>query len=187
MRKIKSIENIILVLLWTLSLSTFTTALINNYALLNSDYVGIGGLIIATAIFFIRPDKKLESLLFLLILGTFNLASFIYFFNYVFTFQIATLKFPGIQMLSAILLIILVLKKRYEVLQIVRKISGTTEEDNKRIFTSRKMKFKEKFKNLSEKEINKHLENNLQPEARSALTELKKEKYATTQCEVCST
>lgn len=109
MHQLKKTENLTLLLLWVLSASTFTTALLNNYSLFTSNYVGILGLLIVTSIFFLRPDKKTESLLFLLAIGTLNLASFVYFFNYVFSFGIGALVSPGIQLLSLIFLTILVI------------------------------------------------------------------------------
>jgi hypothetical protein len=178
MNQLKKTENLILLLLWTLSTSTFTTALLNNYNLFNSDYIGMAGLIVVTAVFFFKPDKKIEALLFLLTIGTLNLASFVYFFNVVFTFGFGTFVTPGIQILSLTFLTILVLKRKSQVTRIVRYCLGTTEEDKQQAFELQKRKFKEKFAELSEPEINSRLENDLQSEAKQALIELKKEKNA---------
>jgi len=176
MDQLKKTENLILLLLWVLSASTFTAALLTNYNLFNSDYVGIAGLLIVTTVFIFKPEKKIEALLFLLIIGTFNLASFIYFFNLVFTFSIGTLVSPGIQILSLLFFSLLVLKKKSKVIKIVRYFLGNTEEDKKQAFERGKNTFKEKFAKLSEEEINSRLASNLQPEAKQALIELKKEK-----------
>lgn len=62
--------------------------------------------------------------------------------------------------------------------KIVRYFLGTTEEDKLQAFEQRKNNFKERFKDLSEQEINTRLANDLQPEAKQALIELKKEKNA---------
>jgi hypothetical protein len=178
MNQLKKTENLILLLLWILSTSTFTTALLNNYNLFNSDYIGITGLLIVTTIFIFKPDKKIEALLFLLTIGTFNLASFVYFFNLVFTFGFGTFVSPGIQILSLVFLTILVLKRKSQVTKIVRYFFGTTEGDKQQAFEQRKSKFKEKFAELNDQEIDSRLENDLQPEAKQALIELKKEKNA---------
>ncbi|MCR9153919.1 MAG: hypothetical protein NXI09_07405 [Bacteroidetes bacterium] len=130
-----------------------------------------------TSIFFLKPDKKTESLLFLLAIGTLNLASFVYFFNYVFSFGIGVLVSPGIQLLSLIFLTILVIKRKHQVIRIMRYFLGTSEEDQRQAFEQGKRKFKEKFAELNEQEIKARLKNDLQQEAKQALIELKKEKY----------
>ncbi|MCH2236183.1 MAG: hypothetical protein MK078_18265 [Crocinitomicaceae bacterium] len=178
MNELKKTENLILLLLWILSASTFTTALLNNYNLFISDYIGIAGLLVVTTIFIFKPEKKIEALLFLLIIGTFNVASFVYFFNVVFTFGFGTLVSPGIQIVSLIFFTVLFLKRKNKMTKIVRYFLGTTEEDKLQAFEQRKNNFKERFKDLSEQEINTRLANDLQPEAKQALIELKKEKNA---------
>lgn len=59
----------------------------------------------------------------------------------------------------------------------MRYFLGNSEEDQRQAFEQGKRKFKEKFAELNEQEIKARLENDLQPEAKQALIELKKEKY----------
>lgn len=176
MEKIKKTEYIILIILWIGMLSTFIYAVLNNYQLFNSDYFGFIGLSVVTIIAFMKPEKTLGGLLILLLLGLFNLVSFVYFINVVFTFRFTIVVSPGIQMTSLILLTILVIKKRDKIGEIYRKTFIKTEEQKEQTRQNQKNRFKKKFEKLTYKEIESRLELNLVPEAIEALKEIKKER-----------
>jgi hypothetical protein len=72
MNKIKT-EILILVILWIVSLTTYSFALMNNYVLHTSDYLGLFGLIVVSTISYFRPEKLFGSILILLIFGLLNI------------------------------------------------------------------------------------------------------------------
>lgn len=123
----KHTEIIILILLWVLSGATFTWAVAGNYNLFVSDYIGIAGLVVVSAIFAFKHSIKTEALLVLLALGTFNLASFVYFFNVVISFGFGTIVSPGIQILSLVLLVVLILARTGKVKEMVSFFYGKEE------------------------------------------------------------
>ncbi len=176
MEKFKKTEIIILAILWTMSLSTYSIALLNNYVLYTSDYLGLAGLTIVTLIAYFKPEKSFQSVLVLLLLGLFNLLSFAFFFNIVMTFGFSVLMTPGIQLISLALLTVLVIKKRNEVGQFYRETFGQTEEEKEKARQSAQNRFKMKFEQLSDREIEIKLQQDLVPEAISALNEIKKER-----------
>jgi hypothetical protein len=176
MNQLKKTENLILILLWVLSVSTFTYAIPNNFSLFVSDYVGLAGLLIVTTIFLFKPERKTDVLLILLVFGTLNLASFIYFFNFVITFGFGTVVSPGIQILSLVCLTILIFKRKNRVFEISQYLFGKTEEERKDLFERQKERFKTKFDNLSEQDIDNRLQTDLQPAAKQALIEIKNER-----------
>jgi hypothetical protein len=101
----------------------------NNYDLYISDYLGLGGLVIATTISAFKPEKALVSVIILLLLGLFNLLSFVYFFNFVISFGIVILVTPGIQLISLVLLIVLFIKEREKVSELYQQTFGETEDE----------------------------------------------------------
>lgn len=176
MKAIKKIEFLILIILWILSITTYSLAYINGYSLYNSDYLGIIGLLIVSVFLLIRPDKALETLMLLLFLGLLNLISFVYFFNIVLTFGISGFVTPGIQLLSLILLTILIVKRRKKVFEIYQSFFGITENEKEKNRYRIKESFKTNFENLTDEEIDMRLQENLVPEAKEALTEIKNER-----------
>ncbi len=176
MKRLLNIEYLILAVLWISSISTYSYALLNNYNLYNSDYLGLLGLIILTIYAFIKPNKIADPLLILMSLGLFNLVSFIYFYNVVFTFGFSNIVSPGIQLYSLILLTILIIIKRERVYKIYQIFFGQTEKEMEQISQLQKESFMKSFKELTDKEINSRLQEKLVPEAREALTELSKER-----------
>ena len=129
MEKLKRTEFIILIILWVGSITTYSIALLNNYSLYTSDYLGLIGLAITSVISFKKPDKAVGSVLILLLLGLFNLFSFVYFFNIVITFGFSILVTPGIQLISLVLLGILIYKKRIKLVEIYRYTFGQTKDE----------------------------------------------------------
>lgn len=181
MKKLKQIEFIILITLWIGSLLTYSIALANNYILHMSDYFGLIGLTVVSIISFSKPEKAVCSVLTLLTLGLFNILSFVYFFNWVMTFGFSILVTPGIQLISLFLLVILIILKKKEVIEIYRNIFGQTEEDKKLNKLNIKIRFMNKFKLLSDHEIDILLQNDLVPEAKEVLNEIKKDRINTQQ------
>ena len=176
MEKLKKTEIIILAILWTMSLSTYAIALLNNYNLFTSDYLGLVGLTVVTLVAYFKPEKSFQSVLILLSLGLFNLLSFAYFFNIVMTFGFSVLVTPGIQLISFVFLSILIVRKRDEVGELYRATFGQTEEEKEQTTQNSQNRFKRKFEQLSDKDIENKLQQDLVPEAISALNEIKEER-----------
>jgi len=169
-------EFVILLILWLGSLITYSIALINNYDLYVSDYLGLGGLIIATTISVFKPEKALVSVIILLLLGLFNLLSFVYFVNVVISFGIVILVTPGIQLISLVLLIVLSIKEKEKVRELYQQTLGETEDEKENAKLNAKNRFKLNFEKLTDKEIDYRLEQGLVPEAIEALKEIKEER-----------
>ena len=176
MKNFKKTEYIILTILWIGSITTYSIALADNYILYTSDYLGLIGLTIVSFISYLKPEKALASVVVLLILGSFNLLSFVYFINIVMTFGFSILVTPGIQLISITLLTVLTIKKRDKVSELYRSTFGLTKEEIDQTKLSAKNKFKGRFEKLTDKEIDLKLEQDLVPEAIEALAEIKKER-----------
>lgn len=170
--KFKNIENLILLLLWTLSASTFTTALLRHYTLYNSDDIGLVGLVMVTTIFILKLQKKTEALLLLLVFGALNLVTFVYFFNFVFKFGFSIFVSPGIQLLSWVCLLILIFRRKDKTIGIVRYLFGETDGEQHNMAERQKLNFKARFSSLSDQEI----QDDLHSHAKQALEEIKKER-----------
>jgi hypothetical protein len=175
MKKVKT-EILILVTLWIVSLTTYSIALMNDYVLYTSDYLGLIGLIVVSTISFFRPEKLLGSILILLILGLLNILSFAYFINLVMTFNITLFVTPGIQFISLGLLIILIIKKPQRFIEYYRETFGYSEQEREEIKQLAKERFKERFEKLSDEQIEINLKEKLVPEAIAALNEIKEER-----------
>lgn len=176
MERFKKIEILILSSLWVGALSTYSIALFNNYVLFNSDYLGLIGLTVATIFTIIKPNKSLPSVLIILILGLFNLLSFVYFFNVVLTFGFSGFVTPGIQLISLVLLVVLLITKKVEVFGFFQNIFEQTEEERKQTERNIQNSFIEKFEKLSDNEIDYKLGEGLVPEAIEALKKIKEER-----------
>jgi len=168
MGKLKKTEIIILVILWTMSLTTYSIALLDNYVLFPSNYLGLVGLTLVSLVAYFKPEKSFESVVLLLILGLFNLFSFAYFLNFVVT--------PGIQLISLVFLGVLVVRKREEARELYKETFGRTKEEKVQSKQNSHDRFKRNFEQLSDEEIESKLQQDLVPEAISALTELKEER-----------
>jgi len=175
MKKVKT-EILILVTLWIVSLTTYSIALINDYVLYTSDYLGLIGLILVSTISFFRPENLLGSILILLILGLLNILSFAYFINLVMTFNITLFVTPGIQFISLGLLIILIIKKPQKFIEYYRETFGYSEQEREETNHLTKERFKERFEKLSDEQIEINLKEKLVPEAIAALNEIKIER-----------
>ena len=170
------IEIIILALLHIISIVNCSVALINDYILHASDYLGLLGLGIVTAVFYFKPNRSFHSILILLILGLFNLLSFSYFFNYVIIFDRSELFTPGIQLISFFFLIILVVSRHQKIRKLYRDAFTTTNEERRQAQLNLRQMFKSRFVNLSDHEIDQKLHEDLVTEAKEALSEIKKER-----------
>ncbi|MBI1184984.1 hypothetical protein GC194_11975 [bacterium] len=176
MEKFRKTEVIILAILWAMSIVSYSIALLLNYVLYTTDYFGLAGLSIVTLRVLLRPEKSFQSVFILLLFGLFNLLSFAYFFNLIFTFGVSGWFTPGIQLISLVMLSILAIRKRNDVIQFYRETFGRTEKEEEDARKSTQIGFKTKFNNLTDNEIDLKLQQNLVPEAIEALKEIKKER-----------
>lgn len=176
MKNLKKTEIVILIILWVMSLITCSIALFHNYILYTSDYLGFLGLTVVSLICLFKPEKRFQSVLTLLVLGFFNVLSFTYFFNIVMTFGFSVMVTPGVQLVSFVLIILLLIKRRKLVKKLYRQTFGQTKEERQQSKQTSKNRFKSKFEQLSDGEIENRLRQDLVPEAKFALTELMEER-----------
>ncbi|MEH0155543.1 hypothetical protein V6R21_15455 [Limibacter armeniacum] len=174
--KYLKIEYLIIAFLWLCVLISYSIALLTDYVLYTSNYLGFIGLSITTLIVIKFPEKKTVSTLILLILGVFDLLSFIYFFNTIFSISIAKRVSIEFQELSFCLLLILLFSRKEKVILIVRSLLKTTPKDIAEQSNSMHNRFKTKFQMLTDKEIEDRLCNDLTFEAREALLEIQRER-----------
>lgn len=176
-------ENRILLVLWISILITYPLAILSQYNLFLSDYFGLVALIIVTIIAMTRQIDLFPFVLILLLLGVFNVFSFVYFINIVFRFGISSFISPGIQLYSLILLIILI-RKRSTILHVFWiRFFGKSDQEKQQNKEKIRENFKIKFRNLSDEEINRRLKNDLVPEAKQALLEILEERQNETKNE----
>jgi len=128
MNRFKKAEILILILLWLASILSYSIALLKSHVLLNSDLWGLMGLVTLTLVVVVFPKYIFESLFILLLLGLFNVVSFVSFFNYVLTFKILGLNLPEIQLVSLICLSILVVLRRHRLREIYWNIIGESDK-----------------------------------------------------------
>jgi hypothetical protein len=172
MNKLNQIEHLIIFTLWLTIFATYPYALLNNYNLFLSDYLGLAGLTILTAVSFYNPKWTFKGLLILLFLGMFNAVSFIYFVNVVLTFGFSTILTPGIQLLSFILLVILASKRIDKFSDFWKRKNGQTAQEITQLKQHSKQRFKLKFNRLTNEEIENKLKDSLVEEAKEALVEI---------------
>ncbi len=176
MKNPKKTEIIILLMLWVLVLTTFPIALFNQYSLNTSDYLGVAGLTLASIAIYYKPEKSFRSVFAILLLGVFNLLSFVYFFNIVIWFGLSFAETPGIQIVSLLLISVLIIRKPNELALLFQDIFGQTEVEKEQSRSRSIKHFKERFKHLSDSEIEKKLQQDLVSEAYLALKQLKEER-----------
>ncbi len=171
-----SIEQIIIIILWLLSGFTYIIAISNSYRLFLSDWLGLTGLCLTTILVVFKSKYITTGLLFLLLLGSFNIISFVYFINIVITFGIDGLITLGVQPLSLILLFFLTYKRGDFIADKLRNFYKTPQTEKKASFERIKKSFKKKFELLSNEEIDSRLLDDLQLEAKQVLLELLEER-----------
>ena len=169
----------IIAFLWLLSLSTYPYALLNNYVLSISNYLGVIGLIITTVLISRNNHLIFKATYILLLLGLFNLLSFGYFINFSFSFWIninigneISIPSPGIQLVSLVLITILSINRSDKLFKFYSKNVHKSSKDVERTKNGQVNHFKQKFSSLSEQEIKYKLELKLTPEAIQALNEI---------------
>jgi len=176
----KTRENVILFVMWFCSLSTYSIALLNNYKLFLSDYFGLTGLFAATLVSILRPKLLFICLILLLTFGLFDIVSFVYFLNFIIGFGQPSGEQLNIQLFSLLLLAPLILPALFKSNKLLKSWFGKSKEDKERAQEGMKEYFKDKFRKLTDKEIESRLANNLDNDARQALMELKTEREAQT-------
>lgn len=169
--------------MWVSSIISYTCALLLNYQLYYSDYLGLSALTLVTAVSVLKKEWLLPSLFILLVFGMLNLVSFVYFINIVVHFGFFhKIYTPGIQFFSLILFFVLILFRRRI---IIKQFANWFDLSDKNTESSdnRKHYFLSRFEKLTLEEINKKLETPLVPEAIQALKELKEIKQASVEQE----
>lgn len=174
MWKLKQIENIVLIILWLSSISSFSLALLANYNLMISDYCGLIGLSIVSIISIRTPEKTLMSLMILLVIGLFNLASFIYFINYVLSFGINDKFSISIQAYSLILLLLVLILEKKQIPQFINSLHKKKQNDEQELRSNKVNRFIVKFNKLSKSQLEFKLKEDIVPEAKEALLEILK-------------
>ncbi|MBR9859415.1 hypothetical protein GYB22_01420 [bacterium] len=172
----KNLEKIILLILWVLCAISFTLTTFKGYSFELANWLGLAGLVLSLVLFYFFPQKKFEIMFGLLCIGSLNIFSFSNFFFGGFTFRIGKLMSPGIQFISFVLLLILILNRREDFRLMLSKIIGTSEDDQEFAFENEVRLFKKKFEGLSTEAIQIKMEQKLSPEAQKALELILKER-----------
>ena len=167
-----SIEQVFLIILSTVLLCSCGAALLIGYSISWDFYLAGAGLVILTLISITSHKFLLPGLLILLILGSFHLVSFLYFFNIFFGISFGKVGTPKLQLFSLVLLIILVLLKKKSISSFLKSFSASSENKNEEDSKHLRNQYIKKFENLSDLEIEKRLSKKLIPEAREALVEI---------------
>ena len=159
----KEIDNIIIVILGVISLSTIIVSVVLHYDLSLRNYLAFAGL--ATVGFSkVLKGKKTKTILgIVLIVGSINALIFTYFdFYFVFNFSVGNLidlSILGIQPLSLILLLILVSTHWQETKAAIKKILMPSPEEIKDNKEDIIKTFKKRYQTKSDAELYYMLEN----------------------------
>ncbi|WP_339755764.1 hypothetical protein [Algoriphagus aquimarinus] len=180
MENFKKTEIVIIVILWIILITTSLISILNDFVIYTSDYLGLIGLIIVTAIASLRPEKSFKSVFVLLLLGLFNLVSFSFSVRMVFRFGSQDSINLGIQIISFVLLTALLVRKREKLHRFYNEVFMQTEEEKELSRKNFQNQFTAKFERLSDKEIEAKLQQDLVPEAIKALVEIKEERKRNT-------
>ncbi len=140
--------------------------LVTNYTFDYRQYIGLSLLTVSGIFFF--TDRRLYRYFFgiTLVLGVLNLIAFstnIFVFYFIF--------FP-IQILPFIFLVVFFVKNRKRINDLFFRSIQKTEEEEQKYYDRKLKRFKEKFSELSDPEIEYKLNQELVPEARQALIEI---------------
>lgn len=140
--------------------------LVTNYTFDYRQYIGLSLLTVCGIFFF--TDRRLYRYFFgiTLVLGALNLIAFstnIFVFYFIF--------FP-IQILPFIFLVVFFVKNRKRINDLFFQSIQKTEEEEQKYYDRKLKRFKEKFSELSDPEIEYKLNQELVPEARQALIEI---------------
>ncbi|MFC7772389.1 hypothetical protein [Flavobacterium sp. GCM10027622] len=171
MKDIKT-EIILIAILWINVISSLCLNLeLNIYFIF-----GIIGLSLATITYRKYYDNSLAILITILLFSTFNLLKFTLIFN----LSIGLLKYIEISITDSLYLILLVYKRRNEVIHLKEKWFAPSVEEIEIGKNTRIEFFKREFKNLSEDELNRKLNQEyLTEEARKAVLEVLQMKNST--------
>ncbi len=156
-------ETLILGILWLTIITTYPVVLFTDYAFHQSDLAGLVALLLVSIVSFLRKEIAFQLVLVLLLLGTFNILSFIYFFNLIIS--------PGIQLYSLVLLGVLIYKRRSR-FTLKRELTPEKKKDR----PNTRNRFLSKFEKLSDTEIEEKLKQDLALEAKQALEIIQKQR-----------
>lgn len=140
--------------------------LTTNYIFNYRQYIGLSLLLICTIFFFFNRKIYKYLLAITLIIGLVNIIGFA---TSTITFGISIVQ---VQLIPFIVLLIYISIFKQEIKDLIKK----TDADKEINFNIIKDRFKQKFKKLSDKEIETKLSQNLVPEAMLALEEIKNER-----------
>lgn len=173
MKKQDLIEFIPLGLLSTFSIFSIIKVLTTDYIFNPHQFVGLTLLGISFLLFFLHRRTYRYLFGITLLLGTFNLIGF--------TAAITTIKFLSIpiQILIVPILLIFTWINKEKIESKLKSLFGATEEDLKSEANSKVERFKKKFENLSDEEIERRLNQKLVPEATEALKQIHQQRIIT--------
>ena len=165
--KTKEIKEFLpLAILSIIGLVSVLQVLLTDYTFNYRQYIGLSLLMVCGIFFF--TDSRLYKYFFgiTLILGTLNLIAFS---TYIFTFYF--IFFP-IQILPFIFLVVYLIKYRERISDLYFRSIQKSEEEEQEYYDRKLKRFKEKFSELSDPEIEDKLNQELVPEAKQALLEI---------------
>jgi hypothetical protein len=142
--------------------------LLTNYIFDYRQYIGLSLLMVCGIFFFTNKKLYRYFLGITLILGTFNLIAFS---TYIFAFFL--IFFP-LQILPFVVFILYLIIYRKRIFGLFFRSFQKSEEEEKEYYNRKLKRFKEKFAELTDAEIDYRLNQELVPEAKQALIEIKK-------------
>lgn len=160
-------------ILLIISIGSIIQIMLTNYTCDYRHYIGLTLLLISGILFFI--NRKIYKYVFgiTLIIGTFNLIAFS-------TYIIGiNLIFIPIQIIPFIILILYSTIYRKQLIELYFRITQKDEKEEQEYFNIKKERFKRKFEDLNDGEIENKLNQDLVPEAKKALNEIKSERGKT--------
>ena len=170
-RNIKEFSPLGIILI--ISIGSIIQVMVTNYTFDYRHYIGLTLLLISTILFF--TNRKIYKYVFgiTLIIGTFNLIAFS-------TYIIGiNLIFIPIQIIPCAILIFYSIIYRKQLVELYFRITQKDEKEEQEYFNVKKESFKRKFADLNNSEIEKKLNQDLVPEAKKALNEIKSERGKT--------
>ena len=160
----------LLFLVVLVSIASLIDGFIENLVFSYAFYSGLGFLGICCILLFL--NHKLFKTLFgiVLILGIFNIIQFT---PFAVTIQVSFIKF---EVIPTLFFLVFLFFNRSRVLDLIQDWISTSDEDKLESSSRKSKMFKEQFRNLSDQEIENRLHQNLVPEARNALMEIKEKR-----------
>ena len=156
-----------------IAIGSIIQILLTNYTFDYRQYIGLSLLLISGILFF--TNQKIYRYVFgvTLILGTLNLIAFS-------TYIIGiNFLFIPIQIIPFIVLIIYLILYRKQIVELFFRIIQKDEKEEQEYYQKKIDRFKIKFSDLTDREIENKINQDLVPEAKKALIEIKTEREKT--------